>query len=111
VIHDDADTIIIISILPCEAMVIIPSTIYEAAFVAYEIGNKHLPLFFQDGELLIPFDAPSFRLLEASGFVVRKENRKLSEPLRTTVNPHAHSANSSSLFSRILQFTNTAPNE
>ena len=62
------------------------------ASVCYEIGNKHLPLFYENDELLVPFELPLFRLLEAQGYDVRQEERKLLQPLKTTVSPHAHLA-------------------
>ena len=108
VLFADDDCLIVVDILTCEAIVLKPASMYEMAFVCYEIGNKHLPLFYEDDSLLIPFDAPTHRMLKASGFDVAIENRKLLNGLRTTVSPHGHTGGES-LFSKILKLT--APNE
>ncbi len=104
VLFAEEECLIVVDILPCEAIVLKPSSMYEMAFVCYEVGNKHLPLFYEDGTLLIPFDAPTHRMLKASGFEVTIENRKLSNQIRTTVSPHAHTGGES-LFSKILKLT------
>ncbi len=74
------------------------------ASVCYEIGNKHLPLFYESDELLVPYEDPLFRLLAAGGFNPVREKRKLLQPLKTTVAAHGHNGGSS-LFSKILQLT------
>jgi urease accessory protein len=104
VLHEDATTIIAIDIIPCEVLVILPVSMFEMASVCYEIGNKHLPLFFENNEVLVPFEMPLYRLLSAQGYAVKQDKRKLLYPLKTTVAPHSHG--SGSLFSKIMQHTN-----
>jgi urease accessory protein len=105
ILFEDAETIIAVEVLACDCLVIHPKDMQEMASVCYEIGNKHLPLFFEANELLVPFEQPLFRLLTAQGYEVRQEKRKLIYPLKTTVSPHAH--NNESLFSRIMKMTNS----
>ncbi len=105
VVFVNDELIVTIEILPCEAIVITPLTIMEAAAISYEIGNKHLPLFFYQNELLIPYDPPLFRLLQASGYTMKIEQRKLQQTLKTSVSPHGLSEGSSSLFNKILRLT------
>jgi urease accessory protein len=111
VLYADDQTIIVVEILPCDAMVIpmvIPmGTLQSVAAACYEIGNRHLPLFIGDSELLAPFEEPLFRWLTANNYAPAREERKLIHPLRSTVSAHAHS--SSSLFSKILNLTNPNP--
>ena len=107
IIYEDAETIIAIDIQPCETIVIKPKTMFEMAAVCYEIGNKHLPLFFQDDELLIAFEAPLFNLLVSAGYDVIKEKRKLINPLKTSVSSHAHGG-SESLFSKIMKLSTSS---
>jgi urease accessory protein len=107
VLYADENSVVIVEILPCEAIVFKPASMYEMAFVCYEIGNKHLPLFYEDDALFIPYDAPTYRLLKASGFDVTIEMRKLANPLRTTVSAHAHTGGET-LFSKILKLTTPA---
>jgi urease accessory protein len=106
ILYADGEGLIVVEILACEALVIRPRAMREVAAVCYEIGNKHLPLFIEGDELLAPYEAPLFRWLLAAGYEVRKEERKLLYPLRTTVAAHAHTGESVSLLSKILQRTN-----
>ena len=104
ILFEDDKTIIAVSVLPCECIVIKPTNMFEMASVCYEIGNKHLPFFYEEESLLVPFDAPLMRLLSAQGYDVKKEERKLLQPLKTTVAPHGD--NNNSLFSKIMKLTN-----
>ena len=100
----DEERIISVEIIACECLVIGPQNIFETASVCYEIGNKHLPLFFEEGKLLVPYEKPLHRLLEAQGYEIQTAVRKLLHPLNTTVAPHSETG-SGSLFSRIMQLT------
>jgi urease accessory protein len=101
------DGLIAVDILLCEVIVLKPATLYEMALVCYEIGNKHLPLFYEGDCLLMPYDAPTHRMLQASGFAPEVQKRKLLQQLRTTVSPHGHTGGES-LFSKILKLTTPA---
>lgn len=106
VLYQDESAIIAVEILSCEVLVIQPASLFEMASVCYEIGNKHLPLFFENDEVLVPFEMPLYRLLLAQGYMVKQDKRKLLHPLKTTVSPHSHNS-STSLFSKIMQITNS----
>jgi urease accessory protein len=111
VLFEDASTLIAIDITACEAIVIRPDSMYRMASLCYEIGNKHLPLFYEQDEVLVPYEAPLFRLLQAAGFAPVKELRKLVQPLKTTVTPHGETTTGgTSLFSKILKLT-TSPRD
>ncbi len=101
----DDNMVIAVDILPCDVIVIRPKNMFEMASVCYEIGNKHLPLFYDNEDVLVVFDAPLFRLLSASGYMVKQDNRKLINPLRTSVSAHEHSSGET-LFSKIMKLTN-----
>src|SRR3954469_3184383 len=98
VLWQDETSVVVVEIQSCEAIVINPSSMYQMACVCYEIGNKHLPLFCDNGELIVPFEAPLFRLLSAAGYEPKKEIRKLVNPLKTTVSPHGQTESKQSLF-------------
>lgn len=100
VLIDDAEGLVIVKIRPCEAIIIQPQNMLEMGTVCYEIGNKHMPLFIQNDEVLMPFEMPMFRWLEASGYKPKQGERKLLDILKSNVEPHQHSGNS--LFSKIL---------
>ena len=105
VLFEDEASIIFVDIQPCEVITLHPVSMYDMAKLCYEIGNKHLPLFYEEEALLIPFDAPLFKWLLAAGFSPVKEIRKLLYPLRTSVAAHGHSEGGASLFSKILKLT------
>ncbi len=104
----DDDVIIAIEIKQSEAIVIKPATMFEAISASYEIGNKHLPLFYEGDELLVPYEAPLYRLLQAAGYMIKVEERKLTSTVKTTVSPHAHQVNNTSIFNKILQLTTSS---
>lgn len=108
ILFENQEMLVVVQIREYETIVIKPASMYEMAYICYEIGNKHLPLFYENEELLIPYEAPLLRILQASGLNPIIEHRKLLHQLRTTVSPHAHAGNKS-LFSRILNLT--SPNE
>jgi urease accessory protein len=102
----DEQILVVVEVLPCETIVLRPSTMHQMAYACYEIGNRHLPLFMEGDALLLPHEAPVFRLLQAAGFAPQVEKRKLLNPLRTTVTPHQHAGEGKeSLFSKILKLT------
>lgn len=106
ILYEDETSLIVIKVLECEAIVIQPKDMFEVASVCYEIGNKHLPLFYENDLLLVPFEMPLFRLLSAQGYNVKQGQRKLLQPFRTTVLPHG----GGSLFSKIMDIT-TLPSD
>lgn len=103
IIYEDDFGLVAVDINECDAIVIRPRSMYEMAAVCYEIGNKHLPLFYQEDEILVAFDESLFQLLSKHGYAIEKATRKLMTPLKTTVSPHGNSSNS--LFNRIMKLT------
>ena len=105
ILLEDAETIIAVDIEPCDAIIIVPKDMAEMASICYEIGNKHLPLFYQENKLLVPFEQPLFKLLTAAGYQLKVEKQKLLNQLKTTVSPHGSVQSSGTLFSKIMQLT------
>ena len=104
VIYEDDFNIIVIEIKECDTIIFLPKTMFEMASVCYEIGNKHIPVFYQQDEILVAFEAPLFHLLQAAGYDVSQGKRKLVNPLKTSVSPHGHNSQGS-LFSKIMKLT------
>ena len=105
VIYMDEDKIIAIDILPCDAIQVTPHNMVEMGSVAYEIGNKHLPVFIQDDLILIPYEEPIFKWLNASGYHTEKVNKKLLNIVNASVQPHSHGhshGEGNSIFSKIM---------
>ncbi|HEY0056362.1 MAG TPA: urease accessory protein UreE [Pedobacter sp.] len=108
VLYYDENLVIAIDIMPCDAIIIRPKNMFEMASVCYEIGNKHLPLFFNEDEVLVVFEQPLFRLLSASGYEIDRGSRKLVNPLKTTVAAHGNNAGGETLFSKIMKLTGSS---
>lgn len=105
IVYEDPDKVVVVNILPCDAIQVTPRSIYEMGTVCYEIGNKHLPLFIQGDHVLIPYEKPLERLLVATGYEVTKTHCKLLNMLKANVEPHQHGRAGGSLFSKILELT------
>jgi len=103
----DEKNVIVIEIKTCRCIVITPDCMLSAFSICYEIGNKHLPLFYHENELLIAFEEPFYNLLLASGYPVKVEERKLENALKTSVSPHVQAGDNSGLFNKILRLTNS----
>jgi urease accessory protein len=104
ILYADETRLIVVAIRPCESLIISPRSRFELASLCYEIGNKHLPLFYKDEKLLVAYDAPLFRLLVSSGYEVIKEEAILENPLKTSVSPHSNGGQDS-LFTKIMKLT------
>lgn len=100
ILYRDAEKVVVVNIKPCEAIVMTPSSLLEMGTICYEIGNKHLPLFIQDDQIMMPFETPMFRWLEASGYAPNKKEVRLLHLLKSNVAPHGHG--NTSLFTKIL---------
>lgn len=100
VLYKDEQKAVVVHIKPCEAIVLSPQSLLQMGTICYEIGNKHLPLFIQDNQVLIPYEGPLFRWLQAGGHNPVREVRQLLNMLQSNVAPHEHGG--SSLFTKII---------
>ena len=109
ILWEDEQTAVVVSILPCESIVVSPVNLLQMGTICYEIGNKHLPLFIQDDQVLVPYEAPLFRLLDAAGYQPQKQTLQLLNLLKANVEPHEHGRTSGgtgeTLFTKILNLT------
>jgi len=90
ILYEDEDAIVVVVIKPCEVLVIPIPDIPTIGFISCEIGNKHLPLFVEDGVLLLPFERPMLHWLESNGFNPQRAERKLKNGLNANVDPSHH---------------------
>ena len=109
ILYQTETEVLIIDILPCDVIRICPQNMSEMAILCYEIGNRHAPIFIENDVVMLPFDAPMFRLLTANGFRPERDFRKLTNRLPTSVTVHhAHEVEDGekeSLFTKILKMT------
>lgn len=90
IVYEDAATIVRVSILPTDCIVLNIEDIITFALVCYEIGNKHMPLFIFDNQLLMPYERAIFNWLESSGYTPKVEQRQLLQMLNANINPLQH---------------------
>ncbi|MEP6615608.1 MAG: urease accessory protein UreE [Ginsengibacter sp.] len=100
ILYRDNEQVIVVKMNPCSCIVISPDSILTASAVCYEVGNKHLPLFYEEGDLLVPYENPLYNLLQSSGYAVRIEERKLQHRIKTTVMPHIQLAAGELIFNK-----------
>ena len=105
ILYEDDDLVVVVHIKPCEAIVMTPASLLEMGTICYEIGNKHLPLFIQNDQIMMPFEMPMFRWLEASGYAPEKQDVQLLHLLKSNVTPHGHGG--TSLFTKILNIASS----
>ncbi|MDH6250383.1 urease accessory protein [Chryseobacterium sp. H1D6B] len=107
ILFENEEKLIVVNVLETEAIVMAPSSMLEMGTVCYEIGNKHIPLFIQEDKVMLPFEMPMFRWLEASGFAPERQSVKLLNLLKSNVEPHGHGSLGSSIFTKILKMASS----
>jgi urease accessory protein len=65
-------------------------------------------LFYEEEQLLVPFEQPLYQLLLSQGYDIKKDQKKLLNPLKTTVAAHADNG-SESLFTKIMKLKPNQP--
>ena len=68
VLLEDSDEIIVVRIKPCRAICVSPKDNTEMAKLCFELGNKHLPIFLQEGKVLLPFEQSTYNWLEKTDY-------------------------------------------
>lgn len=96
-------TVVLIAIRPCECIVVYPRNAVEIGTVCYDIGNKHIPISLTATEIALPYDRPTFCLLEKNGFELKVEMRIFKNQLRNNIPQHEHQ--SDSLFEKLIKLT------
>ncbi|UYW02300.1 urease accessory protein UreE [Flavobacterium agricola] len=90
ILYEDAHTVIMVSLLPCEAIVLHHSKLTTTALLAYEIGNKHVPLYVDDTGLLLPYEGTMFEWLQNNSYQPEVMQKKLSFALNANVDFYQH---------------------
>ena len=90
ILYEDDISVIVVNIAECDCIIIQPNDMKQMAEICYEIGNRHLPLFYTNNELMVAFEEPLSRWLDAAGFNVLRDERKLMHPLKSTVLAEPH---------------------
>lgn len=90
ILYEDDDKIVVITIRACDVICIETSDFLEIAFISCEIGNKHLPLFVEGEELLIPFERTMQTWLDKQHVSYTLATRQLLSQLNANVDANYH---------------------
>lgn len=106
VLLEEGNKIILVNILPSDAVVVHPKTMREMGTVCFEVGNQHIPIFIEDDEVIIPYEDPIFHKLERAGYQPFKSQRVLEDMLKADSDHQAvagdHNVNTEQLFSKVF---------
>ena len=87
ILYEDEEKIVVVTIRPCEVIKVMAIDFLQIAFVSSEIGNKHLPLFVEANELLMPYERSMYEWLTKNGFDPVCCMQQLLNPLHANVDP------------------------
>ena len=81
VLNEDTKELIYVSILPEKCIVVEGANTRTMSKLAYEIGNRHAPLFYgaHEFQLVVPFDEPMQELLKKYSSSIEIAEMKLLE--------------------------------
>ncbi|MDP4146224.1 MAG: urease accessory protein UreE [Bacillota bacterium] len=90
ILYMDDKEALVVDIPDSEALVVKANNMREMGEICYEIGNKHIPMFLIDNDIVVPFDEPLKKLLDKLGYNAEKENKKLVNGLECHGHSHSH---------------------
>lgn len=83
VLFEDSDEIIVVRIRPCRAICVSPKDNTEMAKLCFELGNKHLPIFLQEGKVYMPYEQSTYNWLNKTDY----QATELAAVLSNQANP------------------------
>ena len=101
----DVNKVILVTILPCQCICLSPKNMVEMGSICYDIGNKHIPVFFEESKVLIPYDKPTFEQFQKLGYEPIVTQQKLTNALRTNIPQHGHIDDKEGFFNKIMKLT------
>ena len=106
VLWEDGNKILLVNILPSDAVVVQPKTMREIATICFEIGNQDIPIFIENDEIIIPYEDPIFNLLKKGGYEPFKAQRIFEDMLKASSDHEApakdHKIDTDQLFSKVF---------
>lgn len=88
VLFENERQMIVVRILPTDALVINPQSVLEISSVCFEIGNKHLPLFLEDESVLLPYSHAMEDWLLKNHYPVERRSARLLHLLNANAEHH-----------------------
>ena len=103
---EDGNKILLVNVLPSDAVVVQPKTMREMGTICFEIGNQHIPIFIENDEIIIPYEDPIFNLLKKGGYEPFKAQRIFEDMLKASSDHEApakdHKIDTDQLFSKVF---------
>ncbi|CAM2076291.1 MAG: urease accessory protein UreE [Clostridium sp.] len=90
ILYRDDKNIIIVKIKGDDVLVIKPNSITEMGIIAHSLGNRHLQAQFEDGKMIIQYDALVEGELKRDNINYSRENLKLKKAFRHVEFGHTH---------------------
>ncbi|WP_297629937.1 urease accessory protein UreE [uncultured Clostridium sp.] len=90
ILFNDGHNAVVVKINSEDVLVIKPKDMTEMGKIAHEIGNKHLPAQFINGEMIIQYDSVVETGLKHDGIKYVRENLHLKEAFRHVDFMHRH---------------------
>lgn len=84
----DDKNLIFIDVLSDDLLVITPRDIQEMGVIAHQLGNRHLPAQFEDGDMLVQYDYLVEELLQQMDIPFVREERKVKQAFRHIGHSH-----------------------
>ena len=106
VLWEDGNKILLVNVLPSDAVVVQPKTMREMGTICFEIGNQLIPIFIENDEIIIPYEDPIFNLLKKGGYEPFKAQRIFEDMLKASsdheVPAKDHKIDTDQLFSKVF---------
>ena len=90
ILYRDDKNIIIVKIKGDDVLVIKPNSITDMGIIAHSLGNRHLQAQFEDGKMIIQYDALVEGELKRDNINYSRENLKLKKAFRHVEFGHTH---------------------
>ena len=90
ILYRDDKNIIIVKIKGDDVLVIKPNSITEMGIIAHSLGNRHLQAQFEEGKMIIQYDALVEGELKRDNINYSRENLKLKKAFRHVEFGHTH---------------------
>ncbi|HWE97905.1 MAG TPA: hypothetical protein VG269_28370 [Tepidisphaeraceae bacterium] len=86
VLYEDNACMLVVNVLPCDVIVARPDSSRDAAALALELGNLHVPTQITDDEIIFPEDESALETLAKSRVRWQREQRRF-EPMEVIALP------------------------
>ncbi|MBC5627403.1 urease accessory protein UreE [Clostridium sp. NSJ-6] len=90
ILLNDGKNLVVIKVKGDDVLVIKPNDITEMGIIAHSLGNRHLQAQFNDGKMIIQYDALVEEELKRDKINYSRENLKLEKAFRHVEFGHTH---------------------